>query len=145
MLTLYKYAPKLFAQAGLSSETASFFASGISAVLMLAITIPAFLLSDKWGRRTSALTGGVLLSGCMMLLGSLYAAGAVHPYGIARWVVIVTIFAFGLTYCATWGIVGKIYASEIQPSNTRAAANSVSQGLGFVGRLPNFSPAFANA
>ncbi|KAI1497867.1 general substrate transporter [Biscogniauxia marginata] len=56
---------------------------------------------------------------------------AVHPHGIARWVVIITVFVFGLTYCATWGIVGKIYASEIQPGHTRAAANCVAQGLSF--------------
>lgn len=99
---------------------------------MLAISVPAFLLADKWGRRTSAITGGIGLSGCMFLIGSLYAAGAVHPYGAARWVVIVSVFLFGLIYCATWGIVGKIYASEIQPTHVRAAANCVAQGLGFV-------------
>jgi MFS family permease len=98
---------------------------------MLAVSVPAFLFADKWGRRTSAITGGVGLSGCMLLIGSLYASSAVHPYGIARWVVIVSVFIFGLTYCATWGIVGKIYASEIQPAHTRAAANCVAQGLGF--------------
>ena len=126
------YAPTLFTQAGLPGQTASFLASGLSAILMLLISIPAFLLADKWGRRTSAITGGIGLSGCMLLIGSLYAASAVHPYGIARWVVIVSVFIFGLTYTATWGIVGKIYASEIQPAHTRAAANCVAQGLGFV-------------
>ncbi|KAH8595673.1 general substrate transporter [Bisporella sp. PMI_857] len=125
------YAPVLFSQAGLPSQTASFLASGLSTILMLAISIPAFLLADNWGRRTSALTGGFLLAGCMLLIGSLYASNAVHPYGIARWVVIISVFIFGLAYCATWGIVGKIYATEIQPSNTRAAANCIAQGLGF--------------
>lgn len=131
-LTNVQYAPLLFKQAGLSSETASFLASGVSGILMLAISIPAFLLADKWSRRTSAITGGIGLSGCMFLIGSLYAAGAVHPYGAARWLVIVSVFLFGLTYCATWGIVGKIYATEIQPTHVRAAANCVAQGLGFV-------------
>jgi hypothetical protein len=98
---------------------------------MLAISIPAFLFADKWGRRTSAITGGVGLSGCMLLIGALYASNVVHPFGIARWIVIVSVFIFGLVYCATWGIVGKIYASEIQPAHTRAAANCVAQGLGF--------------
>jgi ABC-type thiamin/hydroxymethylpyrimidine transport system permease subunit len=68
----------------------------------------------------------------MLIIGSLYAAGAVHADGVARWIVIILVFVFGLTFCATWGIVGKIYASEIQPSNTRAAANCVAQGLSFV-------------
>ncbi|KAJ2991739.1 hypothetical protein NUW58_g2408 [Xylaria curta] len=125
------YAPILFKQAGLSSENASFLASGVSGILMLAISVPGFLLADKWGRRSSAITGGVVLSGCMFLIGSLYAAGAVRPDSLARWVVIVSVFAFGLTYCVTWGIVGKIYASEIQPDHTRAAATCVAQGLGF--------------
>lgn len=64
-------------------------------------------------------------------MGGLYAAGVVHPYGVARWFVIIAVFVFGLTFCATWGIVGKIYASEIQPQHTRAAANSVAMGLCF--------------
>ncbi|KAI0487738.1 general substrate transporter [Xylaria cf. heliscus] len=125
------YAPILFKQAGLDSDNATFLASGVSGILMLAITIPAFLLADKWGRRTSAITGGVILSGCMFLIGALYASDVVHPSGIARWVVIVSVFVFSLTYCATWGIVGRIYASEIQPDHTRAAATCVAQGLGF--------------
>lgn len=68
----------------------------------------------------------------MLLIGSLYAAGAVHAYGVGRWVVIVSVFVFGLAFSATWGITGKIYASEIQPMHTRAAAASVATGLGFV-------------
>ncbi|KAL7629767.1 hypothetical protein AAE478_001290 [Parahypoxylon ruwenzoriense] len=125
------YAPILFEQAGLSTSSSSFLASGLSSILMLVISIPAFLLADKWGRRTSAISGGLALAGCMFLMGGLYAAGVVHPYGVARWVVIITIFVFTLTYCATWGIVGKIYASEIQPGHTRATANCVAMGLCF--------------
>ena len=129
----HQYAPILFAQAGLSSSTASFLASGVSAILMLAISIPAFLFADKWGRRASIITGGVGLSGCMFVIGSLYATNSVHAEsGSGRWFVILLIFVFALVYCATWGIVGKIYASEIQPVQTRAAANSVAQGLNFV-------------
>lgn len=101
---------------------------------MLAVSIPAFMLADKWDRRTSAITGGVCLSGIMILMGSLYAAGAVHPTGVARWVVVVSVFMFGMVFCATWGIVCKIYASEIQPGNTRAAGNSVGMAFSFVSR-----------
>lgn len=99
---------------------------------MLAVSIPAFIFADKWGRRTATIAGGLTLAACMLLIGTLYASNSVHPYGIARWVVIVSVFIFGATYCATWGITGKIYASEIQPANTRAAASCVAQGLGFV-------------
>ncbi|GJC77405.1 putative metabolite transport protein YwtG [Colletotrichum liriopes] len=119
------YAPALFDQAGISHSNSSLVASGVSSITMLVISIPAFMLADKWGRRTSAISGGVFLSGIMVLIGSLYAAGSVGSTGAARWVVVVSVFAFGMAYCATWGVVGKIYASEILPGNTRAAGNSI--------------------
>ena len=103
---------------------------------MLAVSLPAFIFADNWGRRTSIITGGIGLSGCMFVIGSLYATDSVHAKsGSGRWFVILLIFVFALTYCATWGIVGKIYASEIQPVQTRAAANSVAQGLNFVSHI----------
>jgi MFS family permease len=102
---------------------------------MLLISIPAFLYADRWGRRASVITGGVLLSSSMYIVGSLYATDSVHITGAGRWVVIVLIFAFALSYVGTWGVVGKIYASEIQPARVRGAANSIAQGLGFVSFL----------
>jgi MFS family permease len=134
--TISQYAPTIFAQAGIPSQTASFLASGVSAILMLAFSISATLLADKWGRRTSAICGGVILSATMLLIGSLYAADAVHSYGAARWVVIVSVFVFALGYVSTWAIVGKIYASEIQPTKTRATTNSMATGGSFVSKLP---------
>ena len=105
---------------------------------MLAISIPATIYADRWGRRTSVIVGGVGLAGCMYIIGCLYATGSVLAAGGAgRWFVIVLIFVFALLYVSTWGIVGKIYASEIQSPETRAAANSIAQGLNFVSVNPN--------
>ncbi|TVY82032.1 Hexose carrier protein HEX6 [Lachnellula suecica] len=134
------YAPTVFAQAGIPSQTASFLASGISAILMLVFSIPATLFADKWGRRTSAISGGIILSGSMLLVGSLYAANAVHSYGVARWVVIVAVFVFAIAYVSTWNVFGKIYASEIQPIKTRAITNSMATGGSF---MANWLVAFA--
>ena len=104
---------------------------------MLVISIPATIYADSWGRRTSVIVGGVGLAGCMYIIGCLYAAGSVHAIGgTGRWFVIVLIFLFALLYVSTWGIVGKIYASEIQPPETRGAANSIAQGLNFVSVTP---------
>ncbi|KAI4217059.1 MAG: hypothetical protein LQ351_000367 [Letrouitia transgressa] len=127
------YAPTLFAQAGLSSTQSSFLASGITGIVILISTIPASLLSDKWGRRASALWGAATLSACMILVGSLYAANQVHNgQGAARWVVIVTIYLFTIAYSVTWSIGFKLYASEIQPAQTRAAASSLAQSANWV-------------
>jgi uncharacterized membrane protein YoaK (UPF0700 family) len=99
---------------------------------MLLVSIPGFLLADRWGRRTAAISGGILLSGLMLLMGSLYAAGAVRPQSAANWVVAVCVFLFGMVFCATWGITGRIYASEILPGNTRAAANQLGMAFSYV-------------
>ena len=61
----HKYAPTLFHQAGLPEQTAGFLASGISAILLLLVSIPAVFYADSWKRRTSVIAGGVLLTSCM--------------------------------------------------------------------------------
>lgn len=77
--------------------------------------------------------GGLVLATCMAVVGSLYASDSVlQDSGAGRWIVIVLIFVFALAYASTWGIVGKIYASEIQPAHTRATANAFAQPLNFV-------------
>lgn len=84
------------------------------------------------------IAGGVILAGCMYTIGCLYVTESVHSSrGPGRWVVIVLIFVFALTYVSTGGLVGKIYASEIQPTETRAAADSMAQGLNFVSECYN--------
>jgi hypothetical protein len=90
---------------------------------MLAFSIPAILL---------AIYGGFILSGTMLLIGSLHAANAVRSYGAARWAVIVSVFVFPIGYVSTWAIVGKIYAPEMQPTKTRPTTNSMVTGGSFV-------------
>lgn len=127
------YAPLLFQQAGLASEQASFLASGVSALAMLAVTIPASIYCDHWGRRTSTIVGGVLLTITMLLIGTLYAANVVHgDSGVGRWIVIACIYIFACVYSATWAISFRIYASEIQLSSTRASATSLAQSSNWV-------------
>jgi MFS family permease len=133
--TTSQYAPTIFAQAGIPSQIAYFLASGVSAIFMLAFSIPVTLLADKWGRRTSAICGSVISSAIMLLIGSLYAADVMHSYCAARWVVIVSVFVFAIGCVSTWAIFGKIYASEIQPTKTRATTNSMATGGSFVSTL----------
>lgn len=122
------YAPTLFQQAGLSSEQSVFLASGVSALLILAATIPASLFADKWGRKTSALLGGKGMIVLMLIIGSLYAADEVHPHtGISRWVVIVSIYLFAITYSATWGVSFRTFVVESLPRKTRSSASSLAQ------------------
>lgn len=127
------YAPLLFRQAGLSSQSAAFLASGVSALVIFAVTIPATLLADRWGRRANTVLGGFGMAATMFLMGGLYAGGAVHAdEGAGRWVVIVAIYVFAVVYCVSWAVGIKLYAAEIQPARTRATATSIAHGGNWV-------------
>lgn len=127
------YAPLLFEKAGLASTEASFLASGVSALVIFAFTIPALILADKWGRRHSTIYGGLGLSATMFLIGSLYASSSVHSHsGAGRWIVIVSIYLFAVIYSTSWAIGFKVYAAEIQPQRTRASATSLAHGSNWV-------------
>jgi MFS family permease len=104
---------------------------------MFVVSVPAMLCADRFGRRTIVIVGGLSLGTCMVIVGSLYASNSVVPeQPVAGWFIIILIFIFALTYVTTWGIVGKIYASEIQPARNRATANSIAQSLNFVRYFP---------
>ena len=131
------YAPILFQQAGLSSEQASFLASGVSALVILATTIPATLFADHWGRRTSSILGGSLITVLMLLIGSLYAAGQVHAdSGAGRWVVVVSIYLFAIVFSATWAIGFRTFLVESMPGKTRSSASSLAQSANWVSLFP---------
>ncbi|OBT52662.1 hypothetical protein VE04_07420 [Pseudogymnoascus sp. 24MN13] len=121
------YAPTLFLNAGLSSSSASFLASGVSALLIFVTTIPAFLLADHWNRRTNILTGGSIQAMCMIIIGALYASGQVSPGSAGAWTVIVLIYVFTIGFSGTWAVVIRVVTSEVQPAATRAAATSLAQ------------------
>ncbi|KAJ5158910.1 Major facilitator superfamily domain general substrate transporter [Penicillium coprophilum] len=127
------YAPQLFQKAGLASSEASFLASGVSALVIFAVTIPGLIYADKWGRRASIIYGGVVMGVLMFLMGGLYAGNAVHQTtGPGRWVVIVCIYLFSALYSVTWGISVKVYAAEIQPQRTRASATTLAHSSNWV-------------
>ncbi|KAF1967064.1 putative MFS sugar transporter [Bimuria novae-zelandiae CBS 107.79] len=120
------YAPLLFQQAGLVSDSSSFLASGLSGVVIFATTIPAVLLADRWSRRASVIYGGFAIALIMLVIGALYASDSVHSsYGAGRWVVIIFIFLFTFVYSGSWAVTINIYASEVQPLKTRAAASAL--------------------
>ncbi|KAF2462449.1 putative transporter [Lineolata rhizophorae] len=123
------YAPLLFEQAGLASSKASFLASGVSAIVIFVVTVPALIWCDKWGRRRSTIYGGLGISATMFLIGGLYAGKAVHAaYGAGRWVVIVSIYVYTVIFSLSWAIGIRIYSAEIQPQRTRASATSLAHG-----------------
>ncbi|GAA5975420.1 hypothetical protein JCM11641_004258 [Rhodosporidiobolus odoratus] len=122
------YAPTLFEQAGLDPSTSSFIASGVTGLILLTCSCLGALYINKVGRRKIWLVGGTATSACHMVLGLMYATRAAHkPAG--KWVAIIFIELFAVSFTCSWSIVTKLYAAEIQPSRTRAAATSFGQGM----------------
>jgi MFS family permease len=130
------YAPILFTKAGLSGEKASFLASGVSAIVLLVATFPATIFADQWGRRMQSILGGVLIVGLMVIMGSLYASGQVHPdHGAGRWVVIVCIYLFAISFNLTWAIGFRTWVVESMPRRTRSSASSLAQSSNWVSEV----------
>ncbi|RYP48868.1 hypothetical protein DL769_011153 [Monosporascus sp. CRB-8-3] len=130
------YAPLVFQQAGLTSNQASFLASGVSGIIIFAVTIPATIWADSWGRRPSLILGGVSMAVLMFLIAGLYTGDTVHEnVGAGRWIVIVAIYIYIVIFCISWAIHVKVFAAEIQPKRTRATAT----GMAYVSySLSNF-------
>lgn len=122
------YAPTLFRQAGLAGNQANFLASGISSLLILATTVVATIFADQWGRRTSTILGGTLITVLMLLMGTMYAADLVHAtHGAGRWVVIVSIYIFAMVYSSTWALCIRTFLVESLPRQTRSSGSSLGQ------------------
>ena len=75
------------------------------------------------------MAGGLSMGIVMLLIGALYAAGAVHTStGAARWVVIVAVYVYVVFFCVSWSVSCKVYAAEVQPQRTRASATNLAHG-----------------
>lgn len=72
------------------------------------------------------LYGGTAIAFCMLSIGSIYASAA-HTTPGGRWAVIVLLYVFVASFALTWAVANRIYASEIQPMRTRAAATGLGQ------------------
>ncbi|KAH7107922.1 general substrate transporter [Auriculariales sp. MPI-PUGE-AT-0066] len=125
------YAPTVFAQAGLKSNTASFLASGVIGLVNFVVTIPALIYSDKWGRRPPLIWGGLILSLALLIIASLHASHASDHKG-GQYAVIALIFVYIISFAMSWAVVIRGYVSEIQPMRTRGPATALGQAMNWM-------------
>ncbi|BGP05233.1 hypothetical protein JCM10049v2_001037 [Rhodotorula toruloides] len=129
------FAATLFKQAGLSGTTSSLLAGGVTGVLIVLTTILTLLWVDRLGRRTIYIGGGCAISVTLVVIGAMYASGKAGTEQ-GKWVVVVMIELFAIAFSGSWAVITRLYASEIQPSKTRAAAASfstaINQAINFV-------------
>ncbi|KAI5803949.1 general substrate transporter [Geopyxis carbonaria] len=118
------YAPVLFTQAGLSSSSASFLASGITGILNVVFTLGAQLVSNRVGRRPALIYGGALQALAMTVIAAIYGRPTTDKAG--NYTVIAMIYLFSLSFVTTWAIHMRIHVTESQPVQTRALVSSLS-------------------
>ncbi|KAI9875586.1 MAG: MFS sugar transporter [Pleopsidium flavum] len=114
--------------------------ASIQYILNVALTLPAILFLDRWGRRPSLLLGSFGMMTLLFLVGALEGAygqtntnpdlGAIswalvgHP-SVSKAIVALS-YLFVCTFAVTWGPTSWTYPSEIFPSKIRAKAVSLS-------------------
>ncbi|CAG8615944.1 2558_t:CDS:10 [Funneliformis mosseae] len=132
------YAPQIFINAGLTSNSSSLLATGINGLVNMLSTIPAILWIDRWGRRPTLISGGILMGISMLIIGLILALNGNKYYDpvlkknfvklenkSCSYAVIVFIYTFVASFAYSWGPTGWIYPAEIYPLRIRSKAMSV--------------------
>ncbi|TGJ77104.1 hypothetical protein E0Z10_g10777 [Xylaria hypoxylon] len=153
------YIAYVFTMAGLGGDLLP---SGIQFIINVAMTVPALIWQDRWGRRPTMLVGALLMCLFMSLNAGLFAvysrpATAEDHFGtdaismVIRGppakAVIASTYLFVASYAPTWGPVSWTYPPELYPLRVRgkavALATSGNWALNFA--LAYFTPvAFAS-
>jgi sugar porter (SP) family MFS transporter len=132
------YIVYVFQGAGLTGRRGNLIASAVQYVLNVALTVPAIIYIDKWGRRPMLLIGLSLMAFFLFLVGALQGGfggwGTVdgspvwvivnHP-GVTK-AIIVASYLFVCSFAVTMGPVSWTYPAEIFPMRVRAKAVALS-------------------
>jgi MFS family permease len=113
--------------------------ASIQYIINVALTLPAILYLDKWGRRPAMLLGSFGMMSWLFISGSLqgaYGHKITDPKSEVTWglgkdqlnvskTVVAMSYLFVATFATTWGPSSWTYPSEIYPSKIRAKAVSL--------------------
>ncbi|KAK0187128.1 general substrate transporter [Armillaria mellea] len=153
------YVVYVFQMAGLTGNT-NLISSSIQYVINFAMTIPALIWVDKWGRRPTLLVGSALMAAFLFATAGLLANYGHYVPDVegnenVRWsvsgppskAVIACSYLFVASFAITWGPVSWIYVSEIFPRPVRAQGSGLATATNWI---MNFAlsffvpPAFKN-
>ncbi|CAG8496769.1 9192_t:CDS:10 [Acaulospora morrowiae] len=132
------YAPQIFTNAGLTSNSSKLLATGVNGIVNVLATIPEILWIDRWGRRPTMISGGLLMALCMTTIGSVLAVHGTKYYdnelgknfvrldsNASSYSIIAFIYLFVASFAYSWGPCGWIYPAEIYPLRIRGKALSI--------------------
>ncbi|KAF9531545.1 general substrate transporter [Crepidotus variabilis] len=137
------YIVYVFQGAGLQGMRVNLIASSVQYVLNVAMTVPAIIYIDRWGRRPMLLVGTLLMGFWMFLVGGLQGAFGHWKYPdssndaserqwviegnrAATYAVIVCSYLFVCSFATTMGPVSWTYPAEIFSLKVRGKAVALS-------------------
>ncbi|TDZ34286.1 Quinate permease [Colletotrichum spinosum] len=115
------YAPQIFGQLGLSSNTTSLLATGVVGVAMMIATIPAVLWIDRLGRKPVLTVGAIGMGTCHIIIAVILAKNIdrFHEEPAAGWASICMVWLFVVHFGYSWGPCAWIIIAEVWPLSTR--------------------------
>ncbi|KAI2624056.1 high-affinity glucose transporter [Xylaria nigripes] len=159
MNVMMYYISYVFTMAGMGGNLLP---SGIQFIINVAMTVPALIWQDRWGRRPTMLAGALLMCLFMAINAGVFAvysrpatpedhfstdAISMVIRGAPAKAVIASTYLFVASYAPTWGPVSWTYPPELYPLRIRgkAVALATSGNWAFNFALAYFTPiAFAN-
>ncbi|KAI5781560.1 putative MFS sugar transporter [Geopyxis carbonaria] len=116
------YAPSIFAQLGMSSNTTSLLATGVVGVVMFLATIPAVMYIDRVGRKPVLVVGALGMAACHFIIAAIFAQNEhswdAHP--AAGWAAVAMVWLFVVHFGYSWGPCAWILIAEVWPLSVRA-------------------------
>lgn len=137
MNVMMYYIVYVFQGAGLTGRRSNLIADSVQYVLNVALTVPAIIYIDKWGRRPMLLTGTLLMGFWLFLVGGLQArfghwgelngnrVWAITDNSAATRAVIVCSYLFVCSFAITMGPVSWTYPAELYSLKVRGKAVSL--------------------
>lgn len=115
------YAPSIFQQLGLSSNTTSLLATGVVGIVMFLATIPSVLYIDKVGRKPMLTIGAIGMGTCHLIIAVIVAKNINewHDHAAAGWAAVCMVWLFVIHFGYSWGPCAWIIVAEIWPLSTR--------------------------
>ncbi|KAK5123412.1 hypothetical protein LTR85_002844 [Meristemomyces frigidus] len=115
------YAPQIFKNLGLSSNTISLLATGVVGIVMWVATFPAVAYVDKLGRKPILIAGALGMATCHIIVAVIVAKDQ-HSWlshGAAGWAAVAMVWLFVFHFGYSWGPCAWIVIAEIWPISQR--------------------------
>ncbi|KAL6719739.1 hypothetical protein ACLMJK_001660 [Lecanora helva] len=115
------YAPTIFSNLGLSSNTVSLLATGVVGIVMLLATVPTLFYIDKVGRKPILTVGAIGMGTCHMIIAVIVAKdqNSWASHSAAGWAAVAMVWLFVVHFGYSWGPCAWILVAEVWPMSNR--------------------------